>query len=280
MHLSIVTDEITQDIAHALQVCQDLNVDTVELRGVHGKNIVFHESESLQEIRALLRQKGMRVCAIASPFLKCPLWLDETKTGVDRIKNEEEAEQWRILQRSFELADFFGAPLVRTFSFLRVADPTSVREIVLNVLSEAVQRTEAAGLKLIIENEHACNIATGEETGWLLQRITSENFGVTWDPGNEAILGSRAFPEGYEHVRKRVLHVHLKDVDQNLHWAIIGKGTIDFVGQLRALAEDSYTGMLSLETHYVHPDGGLERATRESMAALRIAIQQAGITLG
>src|SRR2546430_381568 len=146
-------------------------------------------------------------------------------------------------------------------------------------MAVAARRTESAGLKLIIENEHACNIATGAETAWLLQLITTPSFGVTWDPGNEAAIGSRPFPEGYSYVRNRVLHVHLKDVDQHLNWAIIGEGTIDFVGQLRALAEDGYQGMLSLETHYVHPDGGKERATYASYAALLKALQQAGITL-
>src|SRR5947207_3912075 len=143
MHLSIVTDEITQDLAHALEVCQELHIDTVELRMIHGQNIVFHDADSLRQIRSMLQQKGLRVCPIASPFVKCPLWLDEA----GRVKHDEEQEQWRILQRSFELADWFGAPLVRTFSFLRVPDPTSVRALVLDVVSQAVQRTEAEGLK-------------------------------------------------------------------------------------------------------------------------------------
>jgi hypothetical protein len=37
--------------------------------------------------------------------------------------------------------------------------------------------------------------------------------------------------------------------------------------------------MLSLETHYVHPDGGKERASYESFAGLLKALQQASIVL-
>src|SRR5882724_6231468 len=117
LHLSIVTDEITQDFARALQVCQGLRVDTVELRQIDGKNIVYHDADSLQQIRSQIQKLGFRVCAIASPFLKCPIWIDQ-ETG--KVKRDEEAEQWRLLRRSFELAEFFDAPLVRTFSFLRV----------------------------------------------------------------------------------------------------------------------------------------------------------------
>jgi L-ribulose-5-phosphate 3-epimerase len=285
MRLSVVTDEISDDLEHALQVCRDLQINIVELRKVGEKNIVFHDMADLLRIKALLQRGGFRVCSIASPFLKSPLWSDETiATGDTPAVSDEQVQEWDILQRSFELARLFDAPFVRTFSFLRVSDPTTVRAKVRDVIAEAVNRTEEAGLKLIIENEHACNIATGAETGWLLRSIVSPNFGVIWDPGNEAMLDSRPFPEGYQHVRGRVMHVHVKDANRNLQEAAqrdrfvkIGTGSIDYVGQFRALAEDGYDGLLSLETHYVHPEGGRELATRESCAGLRKILQEANI---
>lgn len=267
MQLSIVTDEISQDLEHALRVCRDLGVRTVELRTIDDQNIVFHDEGSLARIQARLEEGGFSVCSIASPFLKSPLWQGD----------EEQEREWWILQRSFELARRFNAPLVRTFSFLRVPDPTSVRETVREVITEAVRRTEAAGLKLVLENEHACNIATGEETGWLLQHIPSPTFGIIWDPGNEAAVGSSPYPGGYAHVRGRVFHVHLKDVDAQRHFTRMGAGTIDYVNQFRALAADGYDGTMSLETHYALPEGGKDQATRESFASLLTLLQQAGV---
>jgi sugar phosphate isomerase/epimerase len=287
VRLSVVTDEISSDLAHALQVCRDLEINTVELRVVGEKNIVFHDMPSLLLIKSLLKKGGFRVCSIASPFLKSPLWSDETiaKEGAQTPSKDQEQE-WDILHHSFELARFFDAPFVRTFSFLRVPDPVSVRSFVRDVIAEAVQRTEKAGLRLIIENEHACNIATGEETGWLLRSISAPAFGVIWDPGNEAMLGSQPFPEGYQHVRGRVYHVHVKDVNRNLKEAApgerfvkVGTGSIDYIGQFRALAEDGYDGLLSLETHYIHPQGGREQATRESCEGLRKILQEAKVKI-
>ena len=144
MNLSVLTDEITQDFSRALQVCQELGIDTVELRQIEGKNIVYHDEPRLRQMRTQLKEQGLRVCAIASPFLKCQIWRDETGAV------KQEREQWRLLQRSFELANFFEAPLVRTFSFLRVAEPEQMRDLVLDVVSEAVERTKAAGLKLVM----------------------------------------------------------------------------------------------------------------------------------
>ena len=147
------------------------------------------------------------------------------------------------------------------------------------MLAEAVERAQEAGLELALENEHECNVGTGAEARLVLDLIPSPSFGLVWDPGNEAMMGSEPFPGGYSHVRGRVSHVHLKDVDDEGNWTKVGTGIIDYPGQLRALAEDGYTGVLSLETHYEVPGGGLEGATRESIAAVRVLCEQAGVEL-
>jgi sugar phosphate isomerase/epimerase len=281
MRLSIITDEISQDLLHALHVCRDLQVDTVELRRIEEKEIVFHDTASLVRLRSLVRDQGVRVCCIASPFLKCPLWHETTLVA----GSQEQRREWDILQRSFEVAALFEAPLVRTFSFLRVSHPQAVRPLLQEVLTEAAERTARAGLRLVVENEHACNIATGEEAGWFLRRLPSDAFGLIWDPGNEAYLGSDPFPSGYQHVRGRVLHVHVKDAifSPGTHgqrrFVKMGAGSIDYVGQFQAFAADGYDGTISLETHYQHPTGGREQASRESCAVLRQMLRQAGVTL-
>ena len=72
MHLCIVTDEISQDLAHALDVCEDEGVSTVELRAVDGANIVSHDDDSLEKIKAMIDGWSFRSCA---PSLSggCPI---------------------------------------------------------------------------------------------------------------------------------------------------------------------------------------------------------------
>jgi L-ribulose-5-phosphate 3-epimerase len=280
MRLCVITDEISQDLAHALDVCEDEGVSTVELRAVGGANVVSHDDDSLEEIEALLDRRGFRVGAIASPFLKCHLHGDGAPEGATHFAAPaSREEQWEILDRSFEVARLLGARIVRSFSFWRVPDPSGVRDEVAEVISEAAWRTGAAGLILGLENEHACNVATGAETRWVLDRAPSPALGAIWDPGNEAIMTSKPFPGGYEQVRGRVAHVHLKDVDADGNWTRIGAGVIDYPGQFRAFVRDGYDGLLSLETHYGLPDGGVEEATRESLAAIRDLCEEAGIKL-
>jgi L-ribulose-5-phosphate 3-epimerase len=280
MRLCIVTDEISQDLTHALDVCEDEGVSTVELRAVDGANIVSHDDDSLEKIKAMIDGRGLRVGSIASPFLKCHLHGDGDPQGATHFAAPaSREEQWGILERSFDVAHLFGAPLVRTFSFWRVQAPEDVREEVAEVIAEAAERTGSAELTLGIENEHACNLATGAETRWVLDRVSSPALGVIWDPGNEAVMDSEPFPGGYEQVRDRIVHVHLKDADENGNWTKMGTGIIDYPGQFRALAEDGYEELLSLETHYEAPNGGAEKATRASLAVIRELCEEAGIRL-
>ncbi|MDP9410605.1 MAG: sugar phosphate isomerase/epimerase [Actinomycetota bacterium] len=280
MRLSVITDEISQDLDRALGVCADLGIRTVELRAVGGTNIVSHDLGSLQRIKSTLADGDFDVCAISSPFLKCHLYDGGAPQGaMHSATPASREEQWGILESSLRVARLLGAPVVRAFSFWRAEKPEEVREEVADVLSEAARRAESAGLVLGLENEHTCNIGTGIEAGRVLGRIASPSLGVIWDPGNEAMLGSRPFPDGYGHIRGRIAHVHLKDVDVEGNWVRVGAGVIDYPGQLRALAEDGYAGVLSLETHYEVAEGGLEGATRESVAALRELCGRAGVEL-
>ncbi len=280
MRLSVITDEISQNLERALSVCEDLQLGTVEVRAVGGANIVTHDQSSLERIKAILENRGFDVCAISSPFLKCHLREDGAPQGATHFaRPASREEQWDILGRSLGVARLLGAPVVRVFSFWRVADPASVRDEVARVLAEAAGRAREEGVELALENEHTCNAGTGAEAGRILDLISSPPLGVVWDPGNEAMLGSEPFPGGYSHVRGRVTHVHLKDVDSEGNWSKVGTGVIDYPGQLRALADDGYEGVLSLETHYETPNGGLEGATRESVAAIRALCEQAGVKL-
>lgn len=280
MRLSVITDEISPDLDRALDVCESLDIRTVELRVVGKTNIVSHGEESLGRTQASLEGRGFDVCAIAAPLFKCHLWGDGPPTGnTHSAAPATRDEQWEILEQSLKVARLLGAPLVRSFSFWRLPEPRSAREEVTEALAEATTRAEEAGLNLALENEHECNVATGDEAGWMLRRIPSTAFGIIWDPGNEARIGPRPFPDGYEHVRDRVSHVHLKDIDEGGDWTRIGEGVIDYPGQLRALEDDGYAGFLSLETHYTTPAGGAESATRESIAAVRRICDRVGVDL-
>lgn len=280
--LGVITDEISEDLDEALSVCSDLGIRDLELRSIWNTSIVEHDDASIRAIVETIRTRGFSVCGIASPFLKCHISGDGVAAGATHSASATtRSEQWDILERSLEVADRLDAPMVRSFSFWRVDDPASVREEILDILQEATARTKRAGHLLGLENEYACNIATGEEAVWYLERIPDSTFGLIWDPGNEAALGHAPVPDGYEAVKDRIHHIHLKDalrLGEPVEFTVIGDGIIGYKEQFELLGRDGYDGVLSLETHFTL-DGEREGATRACAPAVRAIAASAGLQL-
>jgi L-ribulose-5-phosphate 3-epimerase len=254
VRLSVITDEIHPGLAHALDVCEELGIDTVELRTLGGVQVVEHSDDQLAAVREELDRRGFRVCAIASPFLKC----------------DRGDEQDVVLDGTLRAAAALGAPIVRAFAYWREADPSAALPEAGRVLRDAAARADAAGVTLALENEHECNVATAAEARSALDLADAPELRLIWDPGNAAMLDPQAWAGlgGLESIVDRVAHVHLKDVSPAGEWARIGDGIVDFRAQLDCLADAGYDGVLSFETHYAR-DGSGELATRDCVAALR-----------
>lgn len=279
--LAVITDEISEDLSHALAVCTELGIRDVELRSIDGVSIVDHTPQRVREIGSQLAAGGFTICSIASPFLKTHIGAGHTPVGNVHSARELTREQhWDILKRSLEIAHGFNAPIVRAFSFWRVADPIAVREDILDTLGKAAEITRDAGKILGLENEHACNIGSGTEAGWYLDRIPDRTLGVIWDPGNIAALGVVPDKSQYDAVADRVVHVHVKDGNAIPAERFVppGEGVCEWEQQLRWLHGGGYTGPLSLETHF-SLDGSIEAGTRQIAAALRSLAANAGMKL-
>jgi sugar phosphate isomerase/epimerase len=269
--LGVITDEISEDFEHALAVCADLGIRDIELRSIWGTSIVDHDDDSLRRIEQLIRDGGFAVCGIASPYLKCH-FSDIAAAGgrTHSATTTTRDDQPAILERSLEVATRLDAPLVRAFSFWRVENPAAVRDELLDTLREATERTNGAGKLLGLENEYACNIATGAEAAWYLERIPDATLGMIWDPGNIVALGVQPGPVDFAHVSGRIHHVHVKDGVSlaGEAFTVIGQGITGWPRQLELLSASGYDGILSLETHF-DLDGDREAATRACAASLR-----------
>ncbi len=57
--------------------------------------------------------------------------------------------------------------------------------------------------------------------------------------------------------------------DGKLRFMRMGDGDIDYEAHLRALRDDGYSGVLSLETHYKPGNGTGEDGSRECLASLK-----------
>jgi L-ribulose-5-phosphate 3-epimerase len=283
--VAVITDEITQDLGRALEIAaKDFGLHWVELRGMWNKNLLKLDSKEIDEARSLLERYKLRVTDIASPLFKVD-WPDAPKSKFSPKSDQFGADfgfkqQDEVLDRSLELARAFNTDRVRCFDFWRLDDIATHRDAINAKLQEAAEKAAKKNVILVLENEMTCNTATGKEAAATLAGIKSRNLMLNWDPGNAAMLGEKAFPDGYAALPKdRIGHCHCKDVHKKTsgegqEWAPIGGGIIDWVGQYRALKRDGYHYAVSLETHW-RGAGTPEASSRASMAGMQKALQQA-----
>ena len=258
-----ITDEFSSDINVAAEAMGKLGMKGAELRVVGGKNVMDLSDDELARAVETLRANGLEVVSIASPLLKCtlPNAPDADSRFQQDIFNSKHTheDQPRLAERAFEIAKFTGAKIVRVFSYWRVVRPEEVFERVVDSLQDLADKAAKHGLIIGLENEHACNIATAQETAGVLAAIDHENLQVVWDPANAYASGEKPFPSGYKLLdAKRIAHVHAKDCTVESHkpiWCPLGEGDIDWEGQMDALAADDYKGFIHLETHWAGPGG-------------------------
>ena len=277
--LGVITDEVTQDLEKALAWAQSYRLEWVELRNVWGKYITEFTPDEVKRAKDLLAKYGLRVSVLDSAYFKTTLPGTTSKFAEgqgDFAANKREPQE-ALLERAFARAKDFGTDKVRIFSFWRVADPKTVFDRVAKELDRTADIAKREGIRLVLENEFACNVATGAESAAMLDAVKAPALGLNWDSGNAYAAGElRPFPDGYAPLdKKRIWHMHLKDAEgTGANWRPIGGGKIDFVGQFRAILKDGFSGTMSLETHYLNAAKDKEASSRESMDGLLKVIRE------
>lgn len=282
--LSILTDEITHDFGRAVEVAaKEFGLGYVELRGLWNKNIMRLDAKEIAEARRLLERYRLRVSAIAGPLFKVD-W-----PGAPRSRFSPErpqygadftfAQQDEVIERGLELARVFRTDHLRCFDFWRLDDPKPYREAMDEKLIDAAGKVARRGVTLVMENEYECNSGTAAEAARTLAAVRAKNFKLIWDPGNAARAGEIPFPEGYSLLPKdRIGHFHCKDIirksDGSYEWTAVGRGSIDYAGQFRALKRDKFSGPLTLETHWLGA-GTAEESSRQSFAGMKDLLRRA-----
>ena len=282
--ISVITDEISQDFGHACEVAsQQFGMGWVEIRELWNKNSTKLNATEIAEALRLLKKYNLKVTDIASPLFKVD-WPGAPKSKFSPEHDQFGAsftysQQGEVLDRCIELAKQFSTDRIRCFDFWRLGDQSPYRQAMNDVLQSAAEKIGKAGLILVLENEFACNTATGAEAAKVLAAVPSRHLMLNWDPGNAAMRGEKPYPDAYTLLPKdRIVHCHCKDIvktDKGYEWAAMGTGTIDWVGQFAALKRDGYRHAVSLETHW-HGAGTPEASSIQSWAGMKAELEKSG----
>ena len=273
--LSILSDEISDAFTEALDWCVRNGFRHVEIRNVDGVNVSNLDDAQVARVRREVDARGLKVSAIASPLFKCMLDPARPVQSGDLFGNQEEdlATHFRKLPRAIHIAKQLGTDKIRVFSFWREKDPRAHFPEIVAHLKKAAAIAEKEGVKLLQENEVACNGGYAEEVAEIVRQVGSPAMRVLWDPGNENFGGRRCYPEGYGKVKGLFDHVHLKDAvyseEKKGVCVPIGQGQAPLRDQILALERDGYKGLYTIETRYTPPGGTAMQGTEMTLAGLR-----------
>ena len=285
--VAVINDEISQDFDHACSViAHDFGLRWIELRSMWDKNVTDLSATQIGEANKILTKYNLQVTDIASPLFKTD-WPGAPKSpygskgdlhGAAEVTFKQQDE---ILERSIALAKQFKTGKVRCFDFWRLDDVTPYRAAIDEKLRSAAEAAGKQGILLVLENEFACNTATGREAARTMNAVQTPHLALNWDPANAVMRGELdAFPGGWEALPKdRIHHCHcknaVKSAEGKIEWSPVDKGFIDWAAQFRALKQIGFRDAVSLETHW-HGAATPEESSRISWAGMKQALKDSG----
>lgn len=245
---TIISDEVSQDLPDLVRFAREFRLPGIELRSMAGRAFKDLTKADISELRNTADGEGWRIFGCSTPVFKCEL---DDAAGI--------AEHEEIFRRSIDTASTLGCDVMRVFTFLRREQESGSW---LPRVAEHLQalREIAAGtnIRIGVENEHSCLVATGPELAELFTLLPEPQFGIVWDPCNILYLPGLAddITQQYALVRERVIHIHVKDCVRSgeptasAEAAPVGLGNVGWRRHLRAIVDSGFQGMLSLETHW------------------------------
>jgi sugar phosphate isomerase/epimerase len=281
--VGVISDEISQDFDHAcFIIAKEFGLHFVELRELWGKNLQVITDAQIDEARKILSKYSLQVTDISSPLFKvdwpgAPHSQYGSKADLHGADETTFKQQDEVLARSLSLAKQFNTGKVRCFDFWRIDDVKPYRTAINEKLQQAAELAAKQNILLVLENEFACNTATGREAGATLAAIPARNLALNWDPANAVMRGELdAFPGGWNALPKdRIHHCHVKnavkDATGKVVWSPVDVGFIDWVAQFNALKEIGYSDAVNLETHWAG-GGSPEASSRISWAGMKKAL--------
>jgi sugar phosphate isomerase/epimerase len=277
--LGAISDGFSQNLEVALKIMKGYGLSWVEIRALWGKYNTEATPEEIKRVKQLLDQYRFKCSVVDSAFFKCTL------PGTKPVSTERDSRPYRgqidLLKRAAERSHAWGTDKVRGFTFWRVAEPEKIYPRISEELAKAAEVARKEGVRLVIENEGACNAATGHEIAAILKMTPSPSLGYNWDVGNGYSHGEVSYPDGYNALDKsRIWHLHLKGIEcdagkKKCHETFADEGVINLAGQLRELAHAHYDGTMSLECEFKAPGMTHQQTTERSMQGLLCVVKKA-----
>ena len=279
MKLGVITDGISRDFEHALNVMAEYGLKYPELQFVWDREVGDHDAGQVARMKALLNQHDMEVsCISRHAFGGLPVL--QTEIGDAAFEDHVSG-----LRRCIALAKTLGTNIVRImgckkemilFGYNGAEDwivTAGAWDKLVKLMAVPVQIAEEEGVTLVVETGNNAMITSGFLARKLIDELGSSHLKLLWDIPNTMYCTDVPFPDAYDEIRDYIGHIHIKDAKADIARATVGfypLGEGDVAPYLEpianALKRDGYAGAISYESVY-RPEGGtFEDGFRASVA--------------
>ena len=280
--LGIITDGISREFEHALEVMREHGLRHAELQYVWNREVGDLDDAQVARVENLVRQYEVEVCCISRHNF-AGIGVGQTEIGDAAHSRHMEA-----LERCIATAKALACGLVRIMSFRKemilfgsggAEDwnvSTGAWDKLKVLLEPAVRLAEKEDVTLAVETGNNAMITSGWLGRKLVDEMQSDRLQVLWDPGNSLYCAEPAYPDGYESLRGCLAHVHAKDLRVDIPKATVeqcqfgtGQMASHYEGIAAALERDGFSGVVSFESVYRPAGGSFEDGFRASYPAFK-----------
>jgi len=267
--LGVITDGISRDLEHALQVATEADLEYAELQFVWDKEVGDLDDDQMAKALALVEKYGVKVACITRHNFVGLL------VGAVEVGDPVHQQHMAALQRCIDMAKAFDTRLVRTMSFRKemiifgyngAEDWNASRGAwgkLLQLLTPAVKLAEANDITLVVETGNNAMITSAVLGRRFIDDMGSDHLKLLWDPANTLYCNEIVYPDGFDALRGGYLgHLHIKDSRVDIPGAAVWQcelGTGQMAPYLEGIAagleQENFDGVVSLESVY-HPDDG------------------------
>ncbi len=266
--LGVITDGISREFEHALEVMKEFGLRYAELQFLWDKEVGDLDDAQMARAQSLIEQYEMEICCISRHNFAGML------VGQTEVGDEAHSRHMAALGRCIEMANALSCGLVRIMSFRKEmilfgsggAEVWNVSngawDKLKRLLAPAIRLAEDAGITLVVETGNNAMITSGYLGRKLVDEMGSNHLKILWDPGNSLYCAESAYPDGYEALRGGYFgHLHIKDCRVDIPRATVeqcrfggGQMAPYFENLAAALERDGYEGVVSFESVY-RPEG-------------------------
>lgn len=239
--LSAFADEVIDSFLDQVKYLASEKVGHIEPRFIDKKNIMDLPDSELKEVKKMIDDHGLKVSAIGSPIGKVKL--DEPfEPHLDKFKH------------AVELAEFFGAPYIRMFSYYPPEGKNidDYREEVMDRMAAKVDAMQSSDAVMVHENEAKIYGHTAKNCVDLIETVGSPKLRLVYDPAN-FVWGEKdtnPIETSWPLMKPYVVHIHIKDWKLGADTGSVpGEGDGQIRELLAELAAMNYDGCMTMEPH-------------------------------